>query len=81
MVVLPSPFNQTAMFFGGGRLRKRQVLWLLRGSTYETIRESGPMIPSVARFFGAYFPNSCTRGPSGFGKNGERLVKGKQLIV
>ena len=39
------------------------------------------MIPFVARFFGAYFPSSCTRGPSGFGKNRERLVKGKQLIV
>ena len=31
---------------------------------YTTIRELGPIIPSIVWYFGAYFPNSCVYGPS-----------------
>ena len=49
--------------------RRSSKVWLdgrlPRGSTYTTIRELGPIIPSIVWYFGARFLNSCIYGPSG----------------
>ena len=44
-----------------------------RGATFTTIREEGPIIPSIVWYFGAQFPNSCISGPSGFFRKARNL--------
>ena len=51
-----TPTTQRALIYNQFRGLKG-LGFRARGSTYTTIRELGPIIPSIVWYFGAYFPN------------------------